>query len=125
MKKLLLFGFDDLPSVAAVAAAAVPMGIEIVPVGRREYDRPLEVLAGLVPGGEGLPFAGGPLGGRMIVLCGLEKQLDELLPALAKAGAGPDCLKAVLTVHNRRWSARKLFGELDRERRAFMKGGRP
>ena len=125
MKKLLLFGFDDLPSVAAVASAVAPMGIEAVPVSRREYDRPLEVLAGLAPGGEAAPFAGCPLGGRMIVLCGLEDRLDAVLPALARAGAGPECLKAVLTVHNRRWSARKLFGELDRERRALMKGGRP
>ena len=89
MKKLLLFGFDDLPSVAAVASAVAPMGIEAVPVSRREYDRPLEVLAGLAPGGEAAPFAGCPLGGRMIVLCGLEYRLDAGLPALARAGAGP------------------------------------
>ena len=125
MKKLLLFGFDDLPAVLAVAAAVTPMGIEAVPVSRREYDRPLEVLAGLAPGGEAASCAGGPLGGRMIVLCGLEERLDTVLPALAKAGSGPECLKAVLTVHNRRWSGRKLFAELDRERRAFQRGGRP
>lgn len=125
MKKLLLFGFDDLPAVLAVASAVTPMGIETVPVGRREYDRPLEVLAGLAPGGEASDSVPGPLGGRMIVLCGLEDQLDTVLPALAKAGAGPECLKAVLTAHNHRWSARKLFMELDRERRAFQRGGRP
>ena len=125
MKKLLLFGFDDLPAVLAVASAVTPKGIEAVPVGRREYDRPLEVLAGLAPGGEASDSVPGPLGGRMIVLCGLEDQLDTVLPALAKAGAGPECLKAVLTAHNHRWSARKLFMELDRERRAFQRGGRP
>lgn len=125
MKKLLLFGFDDLPAVLAVASAVTPMGIEAVPVGRREYDRPLEALAGLAPGGEASDSVPGPLGGRMIVLCGLEDQLDTVLPALAKAGAGPECLKAVLTAHNHRWSARKLFMELDRERRAFQRGGRP
>lgn len=125
MKKLLLFGFDDLPAVLAVAAAVTPMGIEAVPVSRREYDRPLEVLAGLVSGGGASASAPGPLGGRMIVLCGLEDQLDTVLPALAKAGTGPECLKAVLTAHNRCWSARKLFTELDRERRAFQRGGRP
>lgn len=125
MKKLLLFGFDDLSAVMAVASAVAPMGIEAVPVGRREYDRPLEALAGPAAGGEGASCASDPLGGRMIVLCGLEDQLDTVLPALAKAGAGPECLKAVLTAHNRRWSGRKLFAELDRERRALQKGGRP
>lgn len=125
MKKLLLFGFDELPAVLAVASAVKPLGIETVPVSRREYDRPLEVLAGLASGGESFPAPAGPLGGRMIVLCGLEDQLDAVLPVLAKAGAGPACLKAVLTVHNRRWSGRKLFAELDRERQMLQRGGRP
>ena len=45
--------------------------------------------------------------------------VGALLPALAQAGAGPDCLKAVLTDHNRGWNALRLFEELDRERRAL------
>ena len=124
MKKLLLFGFDDLPAVLAVAAAVTPMGIEAVPVSRREYDRPLEVLAGLVSGGGASASAPGPLGGRMIFLCGLEDQLDTVLPAMAKAGAGPDCLKAVLTRHNRGWNGVLLYAELQKERQAFQKGGK-
>ena len=125
MKKLMLFGFDDLPAVLAVAAAVTPMGIEAVPVSRREYDRPLEALAGLASGGEASASATGPLGGRMIVLCGLGGQLDTVVPARAKARAEPECLHAVLTAHSRCWSARKLFTELDRERRALQRGGRP
>ena len=122
MKKLLLFGFDELPAVLAVASAVKPLGIETVPVSRREYDRPLEALAGLAPGGESLPASAGPLGGRMIVFCGLEDRLDELLPALRRAGAGPECLKAVLTPSNRNWSVLKLYSELLREHQAL--GGR-
>ena len=61
-----------------------------------------------------------PLGGRMLVLCGLDDRLENLIPALNKAGAGPDCVKAVLTPHNRSWNAVTLFAELQRERRAFQ-----
>ena len=118
--KLLLFGFDTLPAILAVSAAAGPFGAEVVPVAKTDYNKPLSVLAGLdTAPGPMAPYAGNALGGRMIVLCGLEDRLDALLPELAKAGAGPDCLKAVLTVHNRSWNALTLFAELSREHRAI------
>lgn len=116
--KILLFGFEDLRAVVAVSAAVEPFGAEVVPVARADYGRSIAALAGLEGPGGG-PCAGGPLGGRMLVLCGLEDRIELLLPALAAAGAGPDCLKAVLTPHNRTWSALRLFEELSRERRAL------
>ena len=122
--KLLLFGFETLLNVLALEAAMGPLGVELVPVARKDYNKPLAVLAGLdAAPGPMADYAGGALGGRMIVLCGLEKQLDTLLPALSQAGAGPDCLKAVLTPANKSWSALKLFAELQREHQAFQKGG--
>ena len=50
----------------------------------------------------------------------LKKQLDELLPVLRRAGAGPECLKAVLTPHNRSWNAVMLYGELLREHKEMQ-----
>ena len=121
--KLLLFGFDSLLNVLALEAAVGPFGAEIVPVARMDYNKTLAVLAGLdADVAPVMPYSGGPLGGRMIVFCGLEDRLDELLPALRRAGAGPECLKAVLTPSNRNWSALKLYGELQREHQAL--GGR-
>ena len=118
--KLLLFGFDSLLNILALEAAVQPLGVELVPVGRADYNKPLAVLAGLdAADGPVQPYAGGPLGGRMLVLCDLDDRLDDLLPALNRAGAGPECLKAVLTAHNRTWSALKLYQELVRERRAI------
>lgn len=118
--KLLLFGFEDLPTILAAAAAVRPFGAEAVPVARQDYNKPLAVLAGLDDDpGTLMPFTGGPLGGRMAVLCGLEDRMEELLPALRQAGIGPECLKAVLTPHNRGWNAVKLYGELLREHRAM------
>lgn len=58
----------------------------------------------------------------MVVLCGLDGQLDAVLAALNKAGAGPECLKAVLTPHNRNWNAVTLYTELLREKRACREG---
>ena len=55
----------------------------------------------------------------MVVLCGLEDCIDALLLALRQAGIGLDCLKAVLTPHNRGWNAVKLYGELRREHQAM------
>ena len=118
--KLLLFGFEELPTILAAAAAAGPYGAEAVPVARQDYNKPLAVLAGLDDDpGTLLPFAGGPLGGRMVVFCGLEDRMDALLPALRQAGIGPDCLKAVLTPINRTWNAVKLHEELLREHQAM------
>ena len=119
--KILLFGFESLLNILAVEAAVEPFGVELVPVGRTDYQKPLAVLAGLdtapvpVP-----PYGGGTLGGRMMVLCGLDDRLDELLPVLNQAGAGPECLKAVLTAHNRAWNPLTLYGELQRERQALQ-----
>ena len=126
-RKLLLFGFEELPTILAAAAAAGPFGAEVVPVARQDYNKPLAVLAWPVlpctglddDPGTVLPFNGGPLGGRMVVLCGLEDQVDRLLPALRQAGIGRDCLKAVLTPHNRTWTAVKLYQELLREHQAM------
>lgn len=119
--KLLLFGFESLLQILALEASVGPFGAELVPVARTDYNKTLAVLAGLdAAPGPVQPYAGGTLGGRMIVLCGLDGQLDALLPALSKAGAGPDCLKAVLTPHNRGWNAVTLYAELLRERQAIQ-----
>lgn len=118
--RVLLFGFDELPSILAVGAALEPFGVEVVPVARGDYRKPLAVLAGLDDGvGPVGPYLGGPPGGRMAVFCGLDAQVPALLPVMAQAGAGPECLKAVLTPHNRKWDAVTLFAQLRRERQAL------
>lgn len=119
--KILLFGFDSLLAILALESAVAPFGAELVPVARTDYNKSLAALAGEDAAGA-QPYTGGPLGGRMAVLCGLDRELEWLLPLLNKAGAGQECLKAVLTEQNRRWSPVTLYMELLRERQAM--GGR-
>ncbi|MBQ9492698.1 MAG: DUF3783 domain-containing protein [Oscillibacter sp.] len=121
-KKVLLFGFEDLRSILAVQGALEPFGAELIPVAKTDYGKTLSVLAGLEeepPPDHDAPPVGGSIPGRMAVLCGLDEELDALLPALSEAGAGKGCLKAVLTRHNRAWSATRLYMELSREREAL------
>lgn len=114
--KILLFGFDSLLNILALEKAVEPLGVELVPVARTDYNQTLAALAGLDAAPRTvMPYSGGALGGRMLVLCGLEKQLEALLPVLRQAGAGPECLKAVLTPHNKGWNAVMLYTELLRE----------
>ena len=119
--KILLFGFDSLLNVLALEKAVQPFGVELLPVARQDYHKTLAALAGLDAAPRTMiPYAGGALGGRMLVLCQLEKQLDVLLPVLRSAGAGPECLKAVLTPHNRNWNPVMLYGELLREHKEMQ-----
>ena len=112
--KILMFAFHDLSVVVAVNKAMAELGVEVLPVMPKDYNKPLQSL--LEQDCVGEDDTGAPLGGPMLVLSGLTERLDTVLPALQKAGAGVSCLKAVLTAHNRKWTARQLYGELLRER---------
>ena len=125
-KKVLLFGFEDLRSILAIKGALEKFDAELIPVAKGDCGKTLSVLAGLEeepPPADDTPVSsGGVVPGRMAVLLGLDEQLDALLPALSDAGAGASCLKAVLTRHNRSWSASRLYMELSREDNAIRKG---
>ena len=114
-KKVLLFGFEDLRTILDVKAAVEPFGAELVPVGKSDCGKTLAVLCGLEEDSD--PPGGGVVPGRMALLCGLEGEMDALLPAMNQAGA--NCMKAVLTPHNRSWTAARLYLELSREEKAI------
>lgn len=124
--KLLIFEFNSLPAALAVDRAVAPFGVEVVPVARKNYNKPMEDLIDewsdvYDEDAEPNDYTGGPLGGRMMVLCELGDQIDGVLTALRAAGIGLDCLKAVLTPHNREWDALKLYRELQRESQAMRR----
>lgn len=132
-KKLLLFGFHELPAILAAEAAAKAVGAETVAVPPESWDQTLASLAesaasasagkedrmasvSVLPGSfENSAILPKGTFGRMVVLCGLDEELDALLPALRGFG----CPKAVLTERNRSWTAGRLYRELQRERQAL------
>ena len=108
MKKILMFGFRDLGEIMKIAAAAERCGAELQPVGRESCTLTLEALSqGKTGGASSAPI------GKILVFCGLDRELDTLLVSLRKA---------VLTPNNRTWTPERLYRELERERRAM--GGR-
>ncbi len=116
MKKVLLFGFETLPEILTVAGIVQQFGGETVPVAKENCGLTLEALAQGKTGRE----SGVPIGGKMLVFCGLERELDGLLAALRQAGVV--CLKAVLTPDNRSWTPGRLYRELQREHRVMGRG---
>ena len=120
-KTILLFGFEDLFTALALQKAASPFGAEVVPVGRSDYQKTIGALAGLDEAKAPARGAAAPVPmGRMLVLCGVERDMEALLPALNAAGA-VGCLKAVLTPTNRTWTAAALYRELSREHGAMQR----
>ena len=120
MKKVLMFEFNSLIAGLTVDRAVAPFGAEVVPVARKNYNKPLEDLIDewsevYDEDAQLEDYTGGPLGGRMLVFCDMDGELNDVLAALREAGIGTDCLKAVLTEHNRAWDAVHLYGELHRE----------
>lgn len=93
---------------------------------RRVTDGQLDCSLTVLLSGETPPAeTASPLPEPMLILCGLTNaQLDHLLPALRKLGAGP-CLKAVLTPTNASWPLRALYEELCKEREQFRPSSDP
>lgn len=118
-KKILLFGFEDLPTILKLQKAVAGAGAEVVPVGRSDHGKTIGALAGLDTA-PAAPYTGPALGGRMVVLCVPMEEVQALLPLLNGAGAAGS-LKAVLTPHNRGWTAAALYGELAREQREMQR----
>ena len=114
---VLMFGFQSLPQMMAVDGAMKRFGAEVIPVQPKDYNKSLQSL--LEKKAVGTDYDGPALGGQMLVLCGLEQRLEDVLTALRNAGVGLDCFKAVLTKHNKNWTAVNLYRELRQERLAM------
>ena len=117
-KQILLFGFDDLGEIRNIETAAEGFGANIIPVSRGNCSQTLGALCGLEKYRESVSANEIPVG-RMMVLCALDTQLDGILQAFSNAGCARNCLKAVLTVHNRSWTPVRLYSELRREEASF------
>ncbi len=121
MKKILLFGFEDLPgkmTATHLDGNLKEMGIEVQCVEKEDYLKPLGVVAGAIPAagpfaGKNEKYEGKPLPVRMLLFVGITgEDLDPVLELCRSCGVGREDLKAVLTPHNVAWTAVELCQEL-------------
>ena len=97
------------------------LGIETCIVPEQKHCLSIGHIAG-IPGvsARAAEDADQRIGEEMLLLFGLDgRALNTFLAAVREAGIRPVALKAVVTPVNSRWSASRLFAELQKERSAM------
>lgn len=114
---ILLYHLPEGERLAKIKRALFPLGMRLRAVKREEYLEPVGYLAGvkeLASCGE--VYAGDDFEKEMMVMAGLtSRQVDMVILALRKTGAGRIDYKAVLTPTNQSWNALTLYEELAKE----------
>ena len=114
---ILLYHLPEGERLAKIKRALFPLGMKLRAVKKEEYLEPVGYLAGvkeLVSCGE--VYTGDDFEKEMMVMAGLtSRQVDMVILALRKTGAGRIDYKAVLTPTNQGWNALTLYGELAKE----------
>ncbi len=114
---VLLFQFLDKDKKNKLLRALLPLRVRIREVAREDYLQPVGYLAGnkeISP--VETKYDGDGLAGELLLMAGLSSpQVDLVLRAIRKSGAGPIPYKAVLTPSNQNWDALKLFQEIKAE----------
>lgn len=113
--KILMFGLDG-KQTDLIKKISSPLKIKAVSVGREMYDN----LLGTLAEGSGVPGDGSSIKyDTMIVFCEVsDKHLDRILARLKSEDAGI-VYKAVMTPANSKWSIKKLYFELEREKKSL------
>lgn len=114
---ILLYNFTDKERVRRVQQALLPLGFRLRAVDKKDYLKPIGVLAG-VKGmeAEASEYDGPELEQEMTVMAGLSSiQIDAFIKNLRKIGVGKIDYKAVLTEENRNWDSLTLYQELQKE----------
>ncbi|MEG1074749.1 MAG: DUF3783 domain-containing protein [Ruthenibacterium sp.] len=112
--------YYNLPSDSAAALCAVLDDFSIAArvISAADLARPVGTLAG-VGGKIGTAFVGTPPDAELLLLANFEDALlNQLLDALRAKGVAIG-LKAIVTKHNRTWTALALITELLREKAAM------
>lgn len=116
---VLLYNFTDSDRVLKLKQALLPLGFRLRAVEKKDYLKPLGVLAGVKgmedPEPEGV-YEGEGFEDEMALMAGFTAiQVDSFIKALRKTGVGKINYKAVLTETNRNWDSLKLYREIKQE----------
>lgn len=115
---VLLYNFTDRERVMKMKQALLPLGFRLRAVEKRDYLKPVGVLAGLkgMKEGEAPEYEGAELVDEMAVMAGFTSaRIDAFIKALRKKGVGKIDYKAVLTDVNKDWDSLKLYREIKEE----------
>ena len=110
MGTVLLFNISDLRKIAIIRLLAYRYGIRLLEVDPEQQNQTIDRLL-KDPDGKALPCPG-PFQDEMMVMHDLSGEaFHALLDTLRREGKSVK-LKAVVTGHNRKWTARRLHQEL-------------
>lgn len=116
---VLLYNFTDRDRVMRLKQALLPLGLRLVAVEKKDYNKPIGVLAGakgMAEQPETPDYDGEGFVDEMAVLAGFTSgRIDAFIKALRKTGVGKIDYKAVLTETNKNWDSVKLFTEIKEE----------
>lgn len=123
---VLLYNFTDSGRLLKVKQALLPLGFRLRAVEKKDYLRPVGLLAGAketeeYDGWETRgDFDGSGFEDEMLFMAGFTSpQIDALIKALRKTGVGKVDYKAVLTESNKTWNSLKLYEEIKKEHKAM------
>lgn len=113
---ILLFEFSKI-QFTKLTKQLFPMKFRIKQIRSENYMQPIGFLAGIKEiEGTDTTHAGEALSDPMMIMCGLSSfQIDQVLAAIRRSGAGPIPYKAVLTPSNQTRNAFMLLEELKEE----------
>lgn len=114
---ILLFHLPEGERLLKIRKALFPLGMKLRAVKKEEYFEPVGYLAGIKEiDSNGKIYNGDDFEKEMMVMAGLTSgQIDRVILALRKTGAGRIDYKAVLTPVNQNWDALTLYEELSKE----------
>lgn len=121
---VLLYNFTDRERVMKLKQALLPLGFRLRAVEKKDYLKPVGVLAGLKGMGEDetAEYDGAELEDEMVVMAGFTSaQIDAFIKALRKKGVGKINYKAVLTDVNKDWDSLELYREIKEEHELMNK----
>ncbi|MCR5089536.1 MAG: DUF3783 domain-containing protein [Oscillospiraceae bacterium] len=117
MGKVLLFNISDEKKLTAVRLTGLRFGFEVQTVLPERQSCTVEQLLRGEDGENGTPV----FGDEMMLMAGLASQAFHALLDTLRENGMPVRLKAVVTEHNRGWTAERLHRELLAEAQAMEK----
>ncbi len=115
MGKIFIFGDAD---VAALTSITRPLKLGVKPVYREDFNQTLGFLAG-IDKKEAAAFDGEMPEGSLLLFYQVEDPVMDIILKKIRKKRLDITYKAIMTPTNRMWTVRRLYAEMEREKRSF------